>query len=171
MAGVHRLKHVERLSTPTLADDDAVWAHAQGILEQVALHDLALAFDIGRARFQAHPVTVSLGDVADQVRKVLSNRYGGRVEAVDFQFPSRLPQAWCDSTHLEQALTNLIGNALEHSWATTIVVSARRDGAWLEVTVEDNGRGLAQERVAALFSRSLQFRLPTATRRALTVPV
>jgi len=105
--------------------------------------------------FQAHPVTVSLGDVADQVRKVLSNRYGGRVEAVDFQFPSRLPQAWCDSTHLEQALTNLIGNALEHSWATTIVVSARRDGAWLEVTVEDNGRGLAQERVEALFSRSL----------------
>ena len=37
-----------------LADDDALGAHAQAVLDEVAHGDLALAFEIGRARLQAH---------------------------------------------------------------------------------------------------------------------
>jgi signal transduction histidine kinase len=84
---------------------------------------------------------------------VLSNRYGERVGAVEFHFPA-VPDARCEPTHLEQALTNLIGNALEHAWATKILVTARRQGDWLEVSIKDNGRGLPPDRVSALFSRS-----------------
>ena len=37
VAGVHRLKHVERFAGANLADDDPVGPHAQRVLDQVAL--------------------------------------------------------------------------------------------------------------------------------------
>jgi signal transduction histidine kinase len=73
---------------------------------------------------------------------------------VRFQFSAEIPDAYCEPTHLEQALTNLIGNSLEHSWATRIVVTASAQDGWLKVSVQDNGRGLPPDRVATLFSRS-----------------
>jgi PAS domain S-box-containing protein len=103
--------------------------------------------------FQPTTLPVALRETASQVQRVLSNRYGARVGAVEFHFPA-VPDARCEPTHLEQALTNLIGNALEHAWATKILVTARRQGDWLEVSIKDNGRGLPSDRVTALFSRS-----------------
>jgi signal transduction histidine kinase len=88
------------------------------------------------------------------VQRVLNSRYGDRVEAVRFQFSAEIPDAYCEPTHLEQALTNLIGNSLEHSWATRIVVTASAQDGWLKVSVQDNGRGLPPDRVDTLFSRS-----------------
>jgi two-component system phosphate regulon sensor histidine kinase PhoR len=104
--------------------------------------------------FQPTPVPVSLKETGGQVERVLSNRYGERVSAVRFRFPARLADACCEPVHLEQALTNLIGNALEHAWATRIVVTARDQDGWLEVSVQDNGRGLPSDRVESLFRRA-----------------
>jgi PAS domain S-box-containing protein len=103
--------------------------------------------------FQPRAMPVSLAETAEQVLRVLGNRYGDRVGAVSFDFPASVA-AFCEPTHLEQALTNLIGNALEHAWATRIVVTGRHRNGWLEVSVKDNGRGLPADRVDALFSRS-----------------
>src|SRR3989441_13281194 len=50
VAGVHRLQHVEGFAAATLANDDAVRAHAERVLDQVALHDLTLALDVGWTR-------------------------------------------------------------------------------------------------------------------------
>ncbi|MDQ6898132.1 MAG: GAF domain-containing protein [Candidatus Dormibacteraeota bacterium] len=104
--------------------------------------------------FQPTALPVSLKETAMQVERVLSNRYGERVNAVKFQFPAKVAEACCEPVHLEQALTNLIGNALEHAWATGIVVTAHDRGDWLEVSVKDNGRGLPPDRVKTLFRRS-----------------
>ena len=41
MPRVHRLKHVERLAAPYLADDDPIRSHAQGVPNQVAHGDLS----------------------------------------------------------------------------------------------------------------------------------
>src|SRR6516164_3589132 len=54
VAGVHRLKHVERFGAAYLAEDDAVGAHAQSIAQQVAHGDLAGAFEVRRAGLQPH---------------------------------------------------------------------------------------------------------------------
>ena len=56
MAGVHRLQQVEGLGSAHFADDDPLGAHTQAVLDQVAHGDLALAFEVGRAGFQAHHV-------------------------------------------------------------------------------------------------------------------
>ena len=68
MAGVHRLQHVERGGVTDLTDDDAVGAHAQRVLDQVADGDRALALDVGRAGLEAQHVVLvqpELGGVLD----------------------------------------------------------------------------------------------------------
>jgi K+-sensing histidine kinase KdpD len=105
-------------------------------------------------RFEADPAVVPLQRVFDQVQNVLWSRYGRRVEAVEAALSAELPDARCEPAHLEQVLTNLIGNALEYTKATRVQVAARVRGRWLEVTVEDNGDGLPSERVATLFAKT-----------------
>src|SRR5690606_34915292 len=56
MAGVHRLQHVERFLTSALAENHTVRAHAQRVLDQVALPDLAMPFHVGGTRL--HPSDV-----------------------------------------------------------------------------------------------------------------
>ena len=56
MAGVHGLQKVEGFRSAHFAHDDAFRAHAQAVPHQVAHGDLALAFQVGRAGFQAHDV-------------------------------------------------------------------------------------------------------------------
>src|SRR5206468_4226622 len=68
VAGVHGLEHVQRLRATALPHDDALRPHAQGIDDQVADGDAALALDVGRAGFQRHDVVLAqlqLGRVLD----------------------------------------------------------------------------------------------------------
>ena len=68
VAGVHGLEHVERGGVTDLADDDAVGAHAQRVLDEVADGDRALALDVGRAGLEAQHVVLvqpELGGVLD----------------------------------------------------------------------------------------------------------
>ena len=61
VTGVHGLEHVERFSATDLTDDDAVGSHTQRVAHEVADLDLALALDVGRARFhREHMVLVEL---------------------------------------------------------------------------------------------------------------
>ncbi len=57
--GVHRLEHVQGLGAADLTDDDAIGAHAQGVAHEIANGDLALAFDVGRARLEADHVLLA----------------------------------------------------------------------------------------------------------------
>ena len=69
MPGVHGLKHIQRLGTTDLPDDDPVRPHTQGVPQQVALSHFALPFNIGRAGFQPHDVLaleLQLGSVFDR---------------------------------------------------------------------------------------------------------
>ena len=69
MARVHGLQHVERFFAADLADDDAVGAHTQRVDDELPLADRALAFDVGRTRFEPHDVRLlqlKLGRVFDR---------------------------------------------------------------------------------------------------------
>ncbi len=69
VARVHRLEHVERLGAADLADDDAVGAHAQGVADELADPDLALALDVRRPRLERDDVALlelELGRVLDR---------------------------------------------------------------------------------------------------------
>jgi signal transduction histidine kinase len=105
-------------------------------------------------KFEPDPTAVPLRRVLEQVQSVLWSRYGPRAEVMEPAFPADLPDASCEPAHLEQVLTNLVGNALQYASATCVRVSARTRGRWLEITVEDNGDGLPPDRVATLFEKT-----------------
>ncbi len=52
VAGVHGLEHIEGLVTAALADDDPIGPHAQRVLHEFPLAQLALALGIGGTGFQ-----------------------------------------------------------------------------------------------------------------------
>ena len=58
MTGVHGLEHVQCFLTATLADDDPVRAHTQGIDYERTNRDTAFAFDVGRSGFQPDQIPV-----------------------------------------------------------------------------------------------------------------
>jgi PAS domain S-box-containing protein len=105
-------------------------------------------------RFEPSEVRTSLARAVEQVMTVLRSRYGRRVQAVDSRIGLDLPDAYCEPTHLEEVLTNLIGNALEYTPARFVRVAAREAGGWLEVSVADDGAGLPSERLQSPFQKT-----------------
>ncbi|TMC11245.1 MAG: GAF domain-containing protein [Chloroflexi bacterium] len=105
-------------------------------------------------RFEPNRAPTALARTMEQVLTVLRSRYGGRVDVVDVRLSPDLPDAYCEPTHLDQVLSNLVGNALEYTRARHIGVSGRAAGPWVEVTVTDDGGGLPPDRVASLFAKT-----------------
>jgi two-component system sensor histidine kinase KdpD len=103
--------------------------------------------------FEPQPVAVSLAEAAERASRVLYSRYGERATHIRLDLPEDLPDSYCEPTHLDQVLSNLLGNALEHTDASQLTVSAEREGQWLKVSVLDNGAGLPPERLERLFER------------------
>lgn len=62
-----------------------------------------------------------------------------------------------------QVLTNLVDNAISFSPAGgRVLISARRDGAMVELVVEDDGPGIDEDKLSTIFERFYTYR-PTAT--------
>ena len=61
--------------------------------------------------------------------------------------------ARCDAALVEQALANLVRNAILHARAKTIAISVERMADRVAISVEDDGIGIAPEHQARLFER------------------
>ena len=105
-------------------------------------------------RFEPNRAPTALARSMEQVLTVLRSRYGQRVDLVHVRLSPDLPDAYCEPTHLDQVLSNLIGNALEYTRARHVRVTGHAGGPWLEVTVADDGAGLPPERTANLFDKT-----------------
>ena len=143
---------------PVLGDEQrhGLLAEAYGQSERLLslVENQLLIAKLETRRFEPVAAPVALGRALEQVLALLRNRYGNRLDVVDTQLPSGLPEAHCEPTHLDQVLTNLIGNALEYTSAHRIRVDALADDGWLEVTVMDDGDGLPPDRLPTLFAKT-----------------
>jgi signal transduction histidine kinase len=117
-------------------------AEAQLIIGKLETHD-----------FQPQESPVGLSEALDEVTRLLRNRYRERSSRIKRRLPGELPSANCDPAHLEQVLVNLIGNALEHTEATVVTVTAKRQRSWLRVDVLDDGAGLPPDQLERVFER------------------
>lgn len=92
--------------------------------------------------------------VADRVRRLARLFRQVRVQA---ELPANLPLVDADYTQIDQVLTNLLENAARHAPPrSTVRIGARDKGGMVEVTVADEGVGVARferERIFEPFRR------------------
>jgi PAS domain S-box-containing protein len=104
--------------------------------------------------FEPNPEPIELKPAMDGVITVLAHRYADRIDAVEVKLHEGLPRAFCEPTHLQQVLTNLIGNALEYTLGQVKVKARTIDSGWLEITVADGGPGLPPGSLQDLFEKT-----------------
>ena len=106
--------------------------------------------DAGTLTVSPEPTEVAL--LVERARNTFVS--GGGRHTVLIDLPADLPRAMADRERIEQVLNNLLANAARHApESTPIRVEAVRHGVHVAVSVADEGRGIAPERLAHLFRR------------------
>ena len=78
----------------------------------------------------------------------------GRTNRIDIDVAPDLPQVMADRRRIVQVLSNLLSNAAKHSnELSTITVRAVRKQFQVAVSISDEGRGIAAERLPFLFRK------------------
>ena len=113
--------------------------------------------DLARLERDGETVRLEEADLADLVRETVERlqpkaRTAGVDRAVDGTSAASLRWA-CDPQLLEQALTNLVENALRHSGSPTVRVSCARMGSEARLVVADAGRGVPPDEAERIFER------------------
>ena len=98
------------------------------------------------------PVPSSVPELVDQARTTFAT--GGGRNPVLIDLPPDLPRAMADPGRIVQVLGNLLSNAAEHSSPSSpIRVSGARQGAFVAISVLDEGRGIAPDQMPHLFRK------------------
>lgn len=102
---------------------------------------------------------VDLGEIVDRLRETFDALAADRAATI---VTGSLPAVWGQARKLEQALSNLVENALQHLPASggTVRVDAKVDGTFVTLRVSDNGSGIAGRYLTHLFQ--LYARVPKA---------
>ena len=111
--------------------------------------------DVARIETGELPVAPAPADVASLVDEARSRfQSGGGRNNLVIDLSSELPLVMADGRRIVQVLNNLLSNAAHHSNELSLIgVSAVREGYHVAVSVTDEGRGIAAERLPHLFRK------------------
>ena len=128
------------------------------IIDEQAEHMSGLIGDLLDAgRIETGTLSVSLepsevGALAEQARNTFLSGDGRHTILIDL--PQDLPRVTADRQRTVQILNNLLSNAAKHSpESSPIRVAAERGGVYVAVSVSDQGRGIAPDRLPHLFRK------------------
>ena len=98
------------------------------------------------------PESSDIAVLVDRARNTFLS--GGNRRDIQLDLPPDLPRVMADRRRIVQVLSNLLSNAARHSPAGyPIRVEAAPRGVQVEISVSDDGAGLAAERLPHLFRR------------------
>ena len=127
------------------------------IEEQADRMDGLIGDLLDAGRIEAGALTVApepseLAELANRARTTFVS--GGGRHRVVVDVPPELPRIMADRERILQVLNNLLGNAARHSPVSSpIRIEAMREGSHIAISVSDNGRGIAPERLGQLFRK------------------
>ena len=105
--------------------------------------------ETGTLHVSPEPAEVAV--LVDRARSVFQS--GGR-HSLDIDLEPDLPLVMADRRRIVQVVSNLLSNAARHSPEWSVIrVSAAREGLHVAISVADEGRGIAAERLSHLFGK------------------
>jgi len=111
------------------------------------------------SRVGTHPLELTETDLNSVLTEVVQNLKLALEDSGGEVVFDSLPRVWADRGQVSQVLQNLVGNALKfhrEGVAPRVQIRARRDGPAWEISVQDNGIGIAPdyfERIFIIFQR------------------
>ncbi len=121
--------------------------HMRGLIS-----DLLDAGRIDSGTLSVAPEPTEVATLVDRARNTFLS--GGSTHAVLIDLALDLPRVMADRRRIVQVLNNLFSNAAYHSpQSAPIRVAAVRDGVHVAISVRDEGRGIASERLPHLFRK------------------
>jgi signal transduction histidine kinase len=100
----------------------------------------------------AKPVDLSktIAGVVDNLRQTAETKQ----QKIEFNHPHELPVVLADSFRIGQVLANLIANAINYTQeGGQLTVNVEKKDGFLEISVSDNGPGIAPEPLKKLFTK------------------
>ena len=114
--------------------------------------DLLDAGRIDTGTLSVDPLPAEVATLVDQARNTFLS--GGAGHTLQIDLPDVLPRVMADERRIVQVLNNLFSNAARNSpESAPIRVEAVHDGTEVAVSVSDQGRGVAPERLPHLFRK------------------
>jgi two-component system sensor histidine kinase KdpD len=94
-------------------------------------------------------------DLREIVERIVSTaRRRGSAQRIDVRLPAELPLIWADATLVEQAVGNVVANALIHTPKEThILIDATVNPETVALRITDDGPGISPDAIPRLFER------------------
>ena len=126
---------LKRLDVPEASDARMI----ESLLSQAIDHARQLARGLNPVRLEADGLLIALQELAASVTSLFGVR-------CTFICPSQIPSMdQARSIHLFRIAQEATSNAIKHGRATTIIVQLNYQSGSIQLTVEDDGKGLVQD--------------------------
>jgi PAS domain S-box-containing protein len=121
------------------------------------IRDLLDVNRLDGGKLMISPVPVDPSELLADSLQTLRPLVEEKVISLDLQVESALPKVMADRERIQQALSNLVGNAIKFSpTGSKIVVAARGEPDDVIFSVVDKGKGIAAEQLPRVFDRYWQ---------------
>jgi signal transduction histidine kinase len=110
--------------------------------------------EAGKMDWKIKPVAI--GDIIHQATSATEALVEGHGLEYSVRIPDNLPMVDADSDRILQVIINLVSNAVKFTPRGMIYISARKEGAEVQVDVVDQGIGIAESDQAMLFEKFSQ---------------
>jgi two-component system, sensor histidine kinase ChiS len=94
---------------------------------------------------------VDIRQVTDITIRFLQTVFTGKNIKIKNQITNDIPYIYGDTNRIQQIMNNLIDNAIKYTKQGEVIVYARRIKDFLEITVEDTGIGIPQDKITTIF--------------------
>jgi len=156
------LEYGDKLDAKTQKDLlEQIKHEAQGVDEMV--RNLLAITRIDAGALELRHDWIDLREIAERI--VNAARRRGVHRTFEINCPEDMPLVQADATLAEQALGNVVGNAIVHtSDTTTIAIDAAIDQKSIAVAVTDDGPGIPPQSLPHVFDKFVQARQTTGIR-------
>ncbi|MBD3380184.1 MAG: HAMP domain-containing protein [Candidatus Omnitrophica bacterium] len=116
--------------------------------------DILSLSGIESGKLDMNPERASIKEIAERAMQGLKRKAEDKEINARVMIGEDLPQVFVDTERITQVLFNLIENAVKYTYpGGKIKVTAREDGGYVCVEVEDNGIGIPEEDQPRIFER------------------